>query len=109
MPYRRSPRYQERIRRRVRAMQESRARARMERPQPARWTPPDLRRRLIVEDYDSGKMVRTVIDMHATTRIDSYRVVIDGKAQSGRLGWSRVLDRLREAMPRKCSLRWMEE
>lgn len=108
MPYRRSPRYQERIRRRVRAMQESRARARMERPQPARWTPPDLRRRLIVEDYDSGKMVRTVIDMHATTRIDSYRVVIDGKPQPQRMGWSRILGLLRVAMPRKCSARWME-
>ena len=109
MPYRRSPRYQERIRRRVRAMQESRARARMERPQPARWTPPDLRRRLIVEDYDSGKMVRTVIDMHRTSRIDCYRVTINGIPQAGRHGWSRVLDGLRRAMPRKCSLRWMDE
>lgn len=71
-------------------------------------TIPDLRRRIIIEDYDSGEVVRTVYELYATTRIDSYRVVIDGKAQSGRLGWSRVLDRLREAMPRKCSLRWTE-
>ena len=109
MAYRRSPRYQERIKRRVLAMQAGRERARMERPAPARWDPPDLRRRVIIEDYDTGTAQRVVIDMHATSRIDSYRVVIDGKPQPGRLGWSRILDRVRKAMPRKCSLRWMEE
>ena len=105
MPYRRSPRYQQRIR----AMQEGRARARMAREVSPRWDPPDLRRRLIVEDYDTGTVQRVVIDMHATTRIDSYRVVIDGKPHPQRIGWSRILDRVRLAMPRKCSLRWMEE
>ena len=70
---------------------------------------PDLRRRLIVEDFDTGEVKRTVIDMHATPRIDSYRVVIDGKPQAGRLGWSRILDRVRLAMPRKCSPRWIGE
>ena len=103
MPYRRSDRYQ----RRIRAMQEGRARARMERDMPPRWEPPDLRRRVIVEDYDAGWVRRTVIDMHATTRIDCYRVAIDGKQQDGRLGWSRILGLLRVAMPRKCSLRWI--
>ena len=111
--YRQSPRYQQRIANRRRAMREGKARARMERGAEfgviETWTPPDLRRRLIVEDYDSGRLVRTVIDMHATTRIDSYRVTIDGKPQPGRIGWSRILAKLREAMPRKCSLRWMEE
>lgn len=89
-------------------MQEGRARARMAREVAPRWEPPDLRRRLIIEDYDTGAVLRTVIDMHATSRIDSYRVVIDGKPQAQRLGWSRILDRARLAMPRKCSLRWME-
>ena len=111
--YRRSHRYEQRIANRRRAMREGKARARMERGAEfgviETWTPPDLRRRLIVEDYDSGKLVRTVIDMHATTRIDCYRVAIDGKPQPGRMGWSRILAKLREAMPRKCSLRWMEE
>lgn len=91
-------------------MQEGKARARMERGEEFGrvevWTPPELRRRLIVEDYDSGSVKRTVIDMHATTRIDSYRVLIDGKVQPGRIGWSRILERLREAMPRKCSPRF---
>ena len=108
MPYRRTERYQ----RRIRAMQEGRTRARMERGaefgQVDAWSPPDLRRRVIVEDYDSGTVRRVVFDLHATNRIDSYRVVIDGKPQPGRLGWSRILDRLRLAMPRKCSLRWTQ-
>lgn len=107
MPYKRSPRYQERVRRRLRAMQGGKARARMARELVPRWEPPELRRRLIVEDYDSGKLVRTVIDMHATPRIDSYLVRIDGKAQAGRMGWSRILGLLRVAMPRKCSTRWI--
>jgi hypothetical protein len=108
MPYRRSNRYQQRIAARQRAMREGKARARMEREMPERWEPPDLRRRLIVEDYDSGSVHRTVIDMHATPRIDCYRVAIDGKPQPGRLGWSRILGMLRVAMPRKCSPRWVQ-
>ena len=80
---------------------------RPKKPKPAS-TIPDLRRRLIIEDYDTGAVRRTVFDLHATTRIDSYYVTIDGKPQEGRLGWSRILDRVRLAMPRKCSPRWVE-
>lgn len=110
--YRHSPRYIQRRRNRARAMREGKSRARMERGaefgviEP--WSPPDLRRRMIVEDYDTGAVKRTVIDMHATTRIDCYRVRIDGKEQPGRLGWSKILELLRLAMPRKCSARWTE-
>lgn len=105
MAYRRTERYQ----RRIRAMREGKARARMEREQAPRWSPPELRRRLIVEDFDTGEARRTVIDMHATSRIDCYRVTVNGIAQAGRPGWSRVLDLLRRAMPRKCSPRWIGE
>lgn len=108
MPYRRSPRYQQRIAARQRAMREGQARARMARESEPRWEPPDLRRRLIVEDYDTGEVRRTVIDLYATPRIDCYRVAINGKPQPGRLGWSRVLGLLRVAMPRKCSARWTQ-
>lgn len=104
MPYRRTERYQ----RRIRAMQEGRSRGRMESELAPRWDMPALRRRLIVEDYDTGGVRRVVFDLYATTRIDSYRVEIDGKAQEGRLGWSRILDRLRLAMPRRCSPRWTD-
>lgn len=90
-------------------MQEGRARARMAREPVQRWQPPDLRRRLIVEDYDTGEAVRTIFDLHATTRIDCYRVSIDGKRQPGRIGWTRLLALLRKALPRKCSSRWTEE
>ena len=107
--YRRSPRYQQRIAVRQRAMQEGRARARMAREPAPRWEPPELRRRLIVEDFDSGEVRRTVIDMHRTSRIDCYRVTVNGIAQAGRPGWSRVLDMLRRAMPRKCSPRMLAE
>lgn len=105
MAYRRSPRYQQRIR----AMQQGRARARMAREPVARWEPPDLRRRLIVEDYDTGEVMRTVIDMHATTRIDCYRVTVNGITQAGRPGWTRVLNLLRIALPRRCSARRWED
>lgn len=90
-------------------MQEGRARARMAREPVPRWEPPELRRRLIVEDFDSGEVRRTVIDMHRTSRIDCYRVTVNGIAQAGRPGWSRVLDMLRRAMPRKCSPRMLAE
>lgn len=71
-----------------------------------RWQPPALRRRLIVEDYDAGEVMRTVIDMHRTPRIDCYKVTVNGFEQPGKAGWTRVLDLLRKAMPRKCSPRW---
>ena len=105
MAYRRTDRYH----RRIRAMREGKARARMEREPVIRWQPPELRRRLIVEDYDTGTPLRTVIDMHRTSRIDCYRVTVNGIMQAGRPGWTRVLDMLRRAMPRKCSPRWIGE
>jgi len=105
MTYRRSNRYQHRIR----AMQAGRERARMEREPVIHWQPPDLRRRLIVEDYDTGEAVRTVIDMRATSRIDCYRVEVNGILQCGRMGWSRILGLLRAAIPRKCSARWRRQ
>lgn len=105
MAYRRTDRYK----RRIRALQEGRARARLARDDAPHWTPPALRRRLIVEDYDTGTARRTVFDLHATTRIDCYRVTIDGKPQPGRLGWSRILALLRLATPRKCSPRHIAE
>ena len=107
--YRRSARYQEQIKRRVRARHEGRLRAMAEREV---FYPPEIpehRRRLIVEDYDTGATTRTVFDLYRTPRIDSYRVAINGAMRTQPMGWSAVLVELRKAMPRKCSLRWMEE
>jgi len=56
---------------------------------------PDLRRRIIIIDYDFGEVVH-VIEMHRTNRIDQYRVVADGKEWKQRAGWSKVLEELFE-------------
>lgn len=62
-------------------------------------TLPDLRRRLIVIDYDFGERIHT-LDMYRTDRADCYRVVADGVEWNARIGWSRILAGLRKSMPR---------
>lgn len=61
---------------------------------------PDRRRVLIIIDYDTGEPEMRVIELFRSNRIDTYRAVVDGKPWRARIGWSRVLDRLRVAMPR---------
>ena len=61
---------------------------------------PDLRRKIIIEDYDSGTVVRHEIELHRTSRIDCYRVVIDGKEWKNFVGWSAILSGIRKALPR---------
>lgn len=70
---------------------------------PAQWRPPRLRRRITIEDFDGGQASTHVIELFRTSRIDSYRAVIDGREWKARVGWSRVLDGLRRAMPRLAS------
>lgn len=60
---------------------------------------PELRRRIIIEDFDFGHCVH-VLDLHRTDRIDCYRVEVDGKPWKARIGWSRLLEGLRKSMPR---------
>lgn len=72
---------------------------------PAMWRPPKLRRRITIEDFDGCEPVTHVIELHRTSRIDSYRAVIDGREWNPRIGWSRVLDGLRRALPRLASPR----
>lgn len=60
---------------------------------------PDLRRRIIIEDFDFGHCVH-VLELHKTDRIDCYRVEVDGKPWKARIGWSRLLEGLRKSMPR---------
>lgn len=40
---------------------------------PPRWQPPDLRRRITIEDFDGAEPMTHVIELHKTTRIDTYR------------------------------------
>jgi hypothetical protein len=72
---------------------------------PATWRPPKLRRRIIIEDFDGAEPHSHVIELFRTARIDSYRAMIDGREWMPRVGWSRVLDGLRRAMPRLASPR----
>lgn len=60
---------------------------------------PDLRRRIIIEDFDFGHRVH-VLELHKTNRVDCYRVEVDGKPWKARIGWSRLLEGLRKSMPR---------
>ena len=82
------------------AMQKGRERARMERPAPE-YIPvlPELRRRVIVIDYDHGRVVHR-IDLYRTSRIDCYRAEADGKPWKARIGWSKVLDVVRRSFVR---------
>lgn len=61
---------------------------------------PDLRRTIIVIDYDSGQPVEHRIDLHKTGRIDQYRAVVDGKEWKPRIGFAGVLSGIRKALPR---------
>lgn len=60
---------------------------------------PDLRRRIVIEDFDFGHRVH-VLELHKTNRVDCYRVEVDGKPWKARIGWSRLLEGLRKSMPR---------
>jgi hypothetical protein len=60
---------------------------------------PDLRRRIILEDYDFGQ-VRYEINLYKTNRIDCYRMEIDGLIIAERIGWTRILERMRKGFYR---------
>lgn len=63
---------------------------------------PDLRRRIIIQDFDFGERIHT-LDLYRTNRVDCYRVVADGVPWKSRMGWSRILAGLRKSMPRVSS------
>jgi hypothetical protein len=60
---------------------------------------PDLRRRIVLEDFDFGE-IRHEINLYKTNRIDCYRMEIDGTVIAERMGWTRVLGKLRKAFLR---------
>jgi hypothetical protein len=74
--------------------------ARMAR-EPQRRMPdlPDLRRRVTVEDFDTGRPVVHVFELRCSRRVDSYNVSIDGKPWR-RCGWSKVCETLRKSHQR---------
>lgn len=69
------------------------------------YEPPELRRILIIEDYDHGRVVRHEFKLHRSDRIDCYRLEIDGKELPDRIGWAKVIELARKAFIR-VSNRW---
>ena len=96
MSYRKTRRSKETLAR----MRAGKDAARMERPAPD-YPPilPELRRRVIVIDYDFGERIHT-LDLYRTNRVDCYRVVADGVEWKKRVGWSKILAGLRMSLPR---------
>lgn len=60
---------------------------------------PELRRQIIVRDFDFGPVEYT-FDLLKSPRIDSYRVRVDGKVLPGRYGWARALELIRKGFLR---------
>lgn len=60
---------------------------------------PNLRRRIVIEDFDFGHRVH-VLELYRTDRIDCYRAVADGVEWKRRIGWSNVLAGLRKSFIR---------
>lgn len=63
---------------------------------------PDLRRRIIIIDYDYGKTVHR-IDLRRSQRIDCYKAVVNGEVWKERIGWSKVLEGVRKSFLRVTS------
>jgi hypothetical protein len=86
--------------RKLEAMRRGKEAARLARPASGRPLDlPDLRREVIVIDYDTGLPVTHTLHLHKTRRVDTYRIVADGKSwKCG--GWTAALDGLRKAYPR---------
>lgn len=100
MPYRLTPKSRERQARKLEAMRRGRDAARMARTAEGRMPDlPTLRRRVTVEDFDTGMVVAHTFDLLRSRRVDSYNVMIDGKPWK-RCGWSKVCEVLRKAHQR---------
>lgn len=86
--------------RRLEALRRGRDRANASKP-PRGYPPtlPDLRREVIVIDYDSGQPVAHTLHLYRTKRVDTYRVEANGKPWKC-CGWSAALAGLRKAYPR---------
>lgn len=96
MAYRKTKRSKETLAR----MKAGKDAARMARPAPGYPTElPELRRRIVITDYDFGERVHT-LDLYRTGRVDCYRVHVDDKPWKARMGWSKILEGLRKSLPR---------
>ena len=60
---------------------------------------PELRRRVIIIDYDFGKRVYR-LELFRTNRVDCYRAEANGRLWRDRVGWSKVLEGIRKSFVR---------
>jgi len=60
---------------------------------------PEFRRRIIIEDLDFGS-IRHEINLYKTSRIDCYRMEVDGIIIATRIGWAKVLEKARKSFLR---------
>ncbi|MFT6914733.1 MAG: serine protease inhibitor ecotin [Motiliproteus sp.] len=98
--YRRSRKYQALIAR-LASARAAKERKRLDEAIPAdRIDLPDLRRVIEITDFDNGSPVTHRVGLYRSNRIDCYNVMIDGELWQQRIGWSRVLEGLRKALPR---------
>lgn len=98
--YRLTPKAKARRARKLEAMRRGKDAARMAREPDGRMPDlPDLRRRVTVEDYDTGQRVAHVFELCRSRRVDSYNVSVDGQPWK-RCGWSAVCEALRKAHQR---------
>jgi hypothetical protein len=99
--YRRLTKRQEEARaRKLEAMRRGKDRARMARPLEGRAPDlPELRREVTVTDFDGPEPVTHTLHLYKSRRVDSYRVLADGKPWKV-CGWSVALAGLRKAYQR---------
>lgn len=96
-----NPKQRERLARKLEAMKRGRERAAMARePQGRMPDLPQLRREVIVIDYDAGDPVTHTLHLYRSDRVDCYNVAADGQPWKARIGWSKILAGVRKAYQR---------
>lgn len=100
MVYRRRLKGSRKFNERMARARAAKERKRIEGPAP-NYPPkmPMIRRRIVIEDYDSGQVVRHEFVLGRCSRIDCYEVSVDGQ-RLGQMGWSRAMVLARKAFVR---------
>ena len=93
--YRRRTRYSKKLI----AMREAKKRKRLDGECGFYHTLPNLRRTVLIIDYDFGMVIHRM-DFYKTNRVDCYRIEADGRPWKDRAGWSKGLEGIRKSFPR---------
>lgn len=65
---------------------------------------PDKRKVITVTNYDFGEVTHT-FELFKTSRVDCYKVYVDGKLWKKKVGMSKILEGIRKSSPRVLSPR----